>query len=70
MCYYLRILFFCYLQRFEDAVSSPGLRSPKFAPSPPNVSYKGWWTYPYYSCTQKQWILSYSVVIPPVGRHG
>uniref|UniRef100_A0A336LQJ2 Phosphodiesterase n=1 Tax=Culicoides sonorensis TaxID=179676 RepID=A0A336LQJ2_CULSO len=55
---------------FEDPISSPGLRSAKFAPSPPNMSFKGWWTYIYYSCSQKQWMLSYSVVISPGGRHG
>lgn len=55
---------------FEDESSSPGLRSPKFAPSPLNISFKGWWTYPYYSCNHKRWILSYSVAIPPMGRHG
>nr|XP_029714675.1 probable G-protein coupled receptor CG31760 isoform X1 [Aedes albopictus] len=55
---------------FEDESSSPGLRSPKFAPSPLNISFKGWWTYPYYSCSHKGWILSYSVAIPPMGRHG
>ncbi|XP_055550047.1 probable G-protein coupled receptor CG31760 isoform X2 [Wyeomyia smithii] len=55
---------------FEDESSSPGLRSPKFAPSPLNISYRGWWTYPYYSCNHKRWILSYSVAIPPMGRHG
>uniref|UniRef100_A0A182RK45 G_PROTEIN_RECEP_F3_4 domain-containing protein n=1 Tax=Anopheles funestus TaxID=62324 RepID=A0A182RK45_ANOFN len=58
------------LSRFEDETSSPGLRSPKFTPTPPDISYKGWWTYPYYSCGQKKWILSYSVAIPPMGRHG
>lgn len=55
---------------FEDEGSSPGLRSPKFVSSPPNESFRGWWTYPYYSCNQKKWILSYSVAIPPNGRHG
>ncbi|XP_055635409.1 probable G-protein coupled receptor CG31760 isoform X2 [Toxorhynchites rutilus septentrionalis] len=55
---------------FEDESSSPGLRSPKFAPSPLNISYRGWWTYPYYSCSYKRWILSYSVAIRPLGRHG
>ncbi|XP_058450108.1 probable G-protein coupled receptor CG31760 isoform X3 [Malaya genurostris] len=55
---------------FEDEISSPGLRSPKFAPSPLNISFRGWWTYPYYSCSHKKWILSYSVAIPPMGRHG
>lgn len=46
------------------------LRSPKFVPSPPDESFLGWWTYPYYSCNQKKWILSYSIAIPPNGRHG
>lgn len=31
----------------------------------------GSWTFPYYSCLQKQWILSYTVHIGvPPGRHG
>ncbi|TMW48330.1 hypothetical protein DOY81_006598 [Sarcophaga bullata] len=55
---------------FADESSSPTLRSPKFAPSPPNIYYKGWWTYPYFSCTLSKWILSYSIAIPPSGRHG
>ncbi|XP_049535012.1 probable G-protein coupled receptor CG31760 [Anopheles darlingi] len=55
---------------YEDESSFPGLRSPKFSPPPPNIAYRGWWTFPYYSCTQKKWILSYSVAIPPMGRHG
>ncbi|CAH0563492.1 unnamed protein product [Brassicogethes aeneus] len=55
---------------FEDADSSPGLRSPKFVQSPPNVSFKGWWTYPYYSCIARKWLISYSVPIPPPLRRG
>ncbi|XP_074027570.1 probable G-protein coupled receptor CG31760 isoform X2 [Leptinotarsa decemlineata] len=55
---------------YEDADSSPGVRSPKFVESPPNVAYKGWWTYPYYSCSNKRWLISYSVPIPPPGRRG
>ncbi|CAH1966741.1 unnamed protein product [Acanthoscelides obtectus] len=55
---------------YEDADSSPGLRSPKFVGSPPNVAYKGWWTYPYYSCGARRWLTSYSVPIPSPGRHG
>ncbi|GJQ73427.1 GPRMGL2 [Trypoxylus dichotomus] len=55
---------------YADAQSSPGLRSPKFIESPPNVSYRGWWTYPYYSCSAHRWLVSYSVPIPPPGRHG
>lgn len=56
--------------RFADESSSPTLRSPKFAPSPPNIYYKGWWTFPYFSCSLSKWILSYSIAIPPNGRHG
>nr|CAD7447098.1 unnamed protein product [Timema bartmani] len=52
---------------YEDAESSPGLRSPKFMDSPSNVSYRGWWTFPYYSCTVKRWLLSYSVAVPSPG---
>lgn len=55
---------------YEDADSSPALRSPKFIESAPNVSYKGWWTYPYYSCNARRWLISYSVPIPPPGRRG
>ncbi|XP_076275307.1 putative G-protein coupled receptor CG31760 [Rhynchophorus ferrugineus] len=55
---------------YEDADSSPTLRSPKFIESPPNVSYRGWWTYPYYSCSARRWLMSYSVPIPPPGRMG
>ncbi|XP_037927635.1 probable G-protein coupled receptor CG31760 [Teleopsis dalmanni] len=55
---------------FDDETTSPSLRSPKFTPSPPNIYYKGWWTYPYFSCTLSKWILSYSIAIPPSGRHG
>ncbi|XP_056641036.1 probable G-protein coupled receptor CG31760 isoform X2 [Diorhabda sublineata] len=55
---------------YEDADSSPGVRSPKFIESPPNVAYKGWWTFPYYSCSNRKWIVSYSVPIPPPGRRG
>lgn len=56
--------------RFDDESSSPTLRSPKFAPSPPNNYYKGWWTYPYFSCAVSKWLVSYSIAIPPSGRHG
>ncbi|ALC39992.1 CG31760 [Drosophila busckii] len=55
---------------FDDESSTPTLRSPKFAPSPPNNYYKGWWTYPYFSCALSKWLVSYSIAIPPVGRHG
>lgn len=55
---------------YEDEITSPGLRSPKFIASPESISYRGWWTYPYYSCKQQCWILSYSIAIPPPGKHG
>ncbi|XP_046866447.1 probable G-protein coupled receptor CG31760, partial [Drosophila willistoni] len=55
---------------FDDETSTPSLRSPKFAPSPPNNYYKGWWTYPYFSCALSKWLVSYSIAIPPSGRHG
>lgn len=55
---------------YEDAISSPGLRSPKFMSSPDSIAYRGWWTFPYYSCAVHRWILSYSVVIPPSPKHG
>ncbi|SPP79222.1 blast:Probable G-protein coupled receptor CG31760 [Drosophila guanche] len=55
---------------FDDESSTPTLRSPKFAPSPPSNYYKGWWTYPYFSCALSKWLVSYSIAIPPSGRHG
>ncbi|KAH8248520.1 hypothetical protein KR032_000295 [Drosophila birchii] len=55
---------------FDDETTTPTLRSPKFAPSPPNNYYKGWWTYPYFSCSVSRWLVSYSIAIPPTGRHG
>lgn len=55
---------------YEDQITSSGLRSPKFIPSPEGLSYRGWWTYPYYSCKQQSWLLSYSISIPPPGKHG
>ncbi|XP_022901804.2 probable G-protein coupled receptor CG31760 [Onthophagus taurus] len=55
---------------YADADSTPSLRSPKFISSPPDISYRGWWTFPYYSCSARKWLMSYSVSIPPPGRHG
>lgn len=55
---------------FEDAHTSPALRSPKFMTSPELAAYKGWWTFPYYSCSNKMWMMSYSVVVPPSLKHG
>ncbi|KAJ9595751.1 hypothetical protein L9F63_013070, partial [Diploptera punctata] len=51
-------------------LTSPGLWSPKFMPSPTNISYRGWWTFPYFSCAVRRWLLSYSVSIPPPIKHG
>lgn len=62
--------FYFHFPRFDDESSSPTLRSPKFAPSPPNNYYKGWWTFPYFSCSLGRWLVSYSIAIPPSGRHG
>ncbi|XP_049947590.1 probable G-protein coupled receptor CG31760 [Schistocerca serialis cubense] len=53
-----------------DAASSPALRSPKFVPSPVNASYRGWWTYPYYSCHVRLWLVSYSIAIQPSSHRG
>lgn len=55
---------------YEDEITSSGLRSPKFIASPePSISFRGWWTYPYYSCKQQCWILSYSIAVPSIGKH-
>ncbi|CRK86175.1 CLUMA_CG000058, isoform A [Clunio marinus] len=59
---------FSYYPWFEDSASTPTLRSPKFTSPPPNLSFRGWWTFPYYSCTQRKWILSYSIAIAPVNH--
>lgn len=67
---YRCVILFTSVGRFDDESSSPTLRSPKFAPSPPNNYYKGWWTYPYFSCALSNWLVSYSIAIPPSGRHG
>lgn len=56
--------------RYEDAYTSPGVRSPKFMDSPMNATYRGWWTYPYYSCIVKRWLVSYSVAIMPSEHPG
>ncbi|KAE8747621.1 hypothetical protein FOCC_FOCC005600, partial [Frankliniella occidentalis] len=54
---------------YEDSATSPTLRSPKFVDSPANVSFRGWWTFPYFSCSSRRWLLSYSVPVPPTSRH-
>ena len=61
--YFSRTFFSC---RFEDPASTPSLRSPKFASAPPSLSFKGWFTFPYYSCIQRKWIISYSIAIASV----
>ncbi|XP_070517623.1 probable G-protein coupled receptor CG31760 isoform X1 [Cardiocondyla obscurior] len=56
---------------FVNAGTIAGLRSPKFMQSPPIESYRGWWTYPYFSCKTRRWLISYSVnVKPPDVRPG
>ena len=55
---------------YENADTSPGLWSPKFMQSPTNISYRGWWTFPYFSCAVRRWLLSYSISIPPPMKHG
>lgn len=54
---------------YEDAATSPTIRSPKFVDSPANVSFKGWWTFPYFSCAARRWLISYSVPVAPTSRH-
>ncbi|XP_063244270.1 probable G-protein coupled receptor CG31760 [Bacillus rossius redtenbacheri] len=49
---------------YEEAGSSPQLRSPKFMASPGETAYRGWFTFPYYSCGVRRWLVSYSVAVP------
>ncbi|CAG9788661.1 unnamed protein product [Diatraea saccharalis] len=51
---------------YVSAHNSESLRSSKFMPSPPGVTMEGWWTYPYYSCQAKRWLLSYTVPVATV----
>lgn len=55
-----------YIRRYEDEFSSPSLRSPKFVNSPESLSFRGVWTYPYFSCALRRYVVSYSVPIVPV----
>lgn len=55
---------------YVDEMTSPGLRSPKCMAIPENTSFRACWSYPYYSCTQLSWILSYIIAIPPLNKHG
>lgn len=52
--------------RYESAQESDTLRSRKFMPSPSEASMQGWWTYPYYSCEAKRWLLSYTVPVSSI----
>lgn len=57
-------------QPWLEAASLPlSLRLPKLPPSSDEGVRRGVWTFPYFSCAQMQWILSYNVAIPPQGRH-
>ncbi|CAF4930352.1 unnamed protein product [Pieris macdunnoughi] len=51
---------------YVSAHESDSLRSPKFMPSLPGATMEGWWTYPYYSCSAKRWLLSYTVPVSTV----
>ncbi|XP_028166441.1 probable G-protein coupled receptor CG31760 [Ostrinia furnacalis] len=51
---------------YVSAHNSESLRSSKFMPSPIGVQMEGWWTYPYYSCEAKRWLLSYTVPVSTV----
>ncbi|VVC90381.1 unnamed protein product [Leptidea sinapis] len=51
---------------YVSAHESESLRSPKFMPSPPGTAMEGWWTYPYYSCEAKRWLLSYTVPVSSI----
>ncbi|XP_041982226.1 probable G-protein coupled receptor CG31760 [Aricia agestis] len=51
---------------FVSAHEVDTLRSPKFMPSPPDATMEGWWTYPYYSCEAKRWLMSYTVPVSTV----
>lgn len=65
---HLRI--FLIKRRYDDEFSSQGKhRSQKFVSSPEHITFGGFWTYPYFTCAQRRWIVSYSVVIPPATRH-
>lgn len=55
---------------YEDERTSPAPRSPKFIASPENMSFLGWWTYPYYSCKLQAWLLSYSIAVTSFVKHG
>lgn len=40
-----------------------------FAPEQRSATYKGKWTFPYFSCSLSKWILSYSIEIPTNHSH-
>ncbi|XP_048479925.1 probable G-protein coupled receptor CG31760 isoform X1 [Plutella xylostella] len=51
---------------YVSAYESETLRSSKFMASSPDAVMQGWWTFPYYSCEAKRWLLSYTVPVPTV----
>ncbi|KOB73607.1 putative G-protein coupled receptor [Operophtera brumata] len=51
---------------YVSAHESDTLRSPKFMAAPPGATMEGWWTYPYYSCEAKRWLLSYTVPVTTI----
>ncbi|GBP70151.1 Probable G-protein coupled receptor CG31760 [Eumeta japonica] len=51
---------------YVSAQESESLRSPKFMPSELGATLAGWWSYPYYSCNAKRWLLSYTVPVATV----
>lgn len=42
----------------------------KFMTAPDTLVYRGAWTFPYFSCHNRLWIMSYTVGIPPSPKHG
>lgn len=28
-----------------------------------NATFLGWWTYPYYSCSSRRWLLTYAIAL-------
>ena len=38
----------------------------KFMTNSSNMTFLGWWTYPYYQCSSRRWILTYSIPVTSV----
>ncbi|XP_013200885.1 probable G-protein coupled receptor CG31760 [Amyelois transitella] len=51
---------------YESVHNSKTLRSTKFMPPSPGATMEGWWTYPYYNCEAKRWLLSYTVPVATI----